>query len=100
MSYKQLADESGAEWNKVMYSVGQHLWDLVSYSHDHSWAMLSAIVVNQQHLRTGNMEPDTLKGFITAAHALGRKDVGPSDEAFLRHEQGRVFAWAHGRSDL
>jgi len=33
MSYKDLADASGAEWSKVHYSVGQHLWSLVEYAH-------------------------------------------------------------------
>ncbi len=50
---------------------------------------LKGDIQGQQHLQTG-----------TAARALGRKDVGPSSEVFLRHEQDQVFASAHGRSDL
>ena len=35
------------------------------------WPLLSAIVVNQQNVETGDMEPLTLKGFAEAARALG-----------------------------
>src|SRR5579883_988166 len=71
LSYKQLADASGADWNKVHYAMNWHLWELVEYAHRHGWPMLSAVVVNQKNLETGEMEPDTLKGFIGAAQELG-----------------------------
>jgi hypothetical protein len=29
VSYKELADASGADWNRVHYSIGGHLWSLV-----------------------------------------------------------------------
>ena len=35
------------------------------------WPLLSAIVVNQQNVATGDMEPTTLNGFVEAARALG-----------------------------
>jgi len=96
LSYKQLADASGAEWTKVHYSIGSHLWDLVEYAHQHGWPMLSAIVVNQKNLETGDMEPDTLKGFIGAAQALGFAVTDP--QAFLKEQQKRVFEWAQAQS--
>ncbi len=93
LSYKQLADESGADWGKVHYSIGGHLWDLVKYAHGKGWPMLSAIVVNQRNLPTGGMDPDTLRGFIEAAKLLGRS-ITVAHEQFLVEEQQRVFAWA------
>lgn len=92
LSYKELADASGLEWSKVRYAVNGHLGDLIDYAHGKGWPLLSAIVVNQQNVRTGDMEASTLKGFVGAARALG---YAVADEiAFLRDQQERVFAWA------
>lgn len=94
LSYKELADESGAEWSKVRYAVNGHLGDLIDYAHGKGWPLLSAIVVNQKNVASGDMEPTTLKGFIEAAKALG---YSVADEAkFLRDQQQRVFDWAAG----
>jgi hypothetical protein len=75
LSYKELADASGADWAKVHYAIGGHLWNLVEYAHRRGWPMLSAIVVNKPNVTTGQMEPETLKGFVegfvAAARALG-----------------------------
>jgi hypothetical protein len=95
LTYKQLADTGGAEWNKVHYALGGHLWKLVEYSHYKRWPMLSAIVVNQQHRATGDMEPETLKGFISAARLLGH--VVTDQNEFLRARQRAVFSWASTR---
>ena len=92
MSYKDLADASGADWSKVHYSIGEHLWSLVEYAHLKGWPMLSAIVVNKPNVATGSMEPETLKGFIAAAKELGFSIT--DQEAFLRDQQNRVFEWA------
>ena len=43
LSYKELADGSGAKWEKVHYSLGRHLWELVEYAHLNGWPMLSAV---------------------------------------------------------
>ncbi|WSH64900.1 hypothetical protein U8Q05_25775 [Rhizobium ruizarguesonis] len=93
LSYKQLADESGADWGKVHYAIGGHLWDLVKYAQGKGWPMLSAVVVNQRNLSTGEMDADTLKGFIEAAKALGRS-ITIAHKEFLEEEQQRVFEWA------
>lgn len=92
LSYKELADASGSDWSKVRYAVNTHLGDLIDYAHAKGWPLLSAIVVNQQNVGTGNMEPPTLKGFVEAARALGYAVA--DDEAFLREQQERVFVWA------
>jgi predicted component of type VI protein secretion system len=51
--------------------------------------MLSAVVVNKQHINSGDMEPDTLKGFIGAAQELGYK-IDDSNR-FLREQQEKCF---------
>jgi hypothetical protein len=91
ISYKDLADASGASWSKVHYEVGGHLWRLVEYAHRMGWPMLSAIVVNKPNIATGKMDPATLKGFVTAARALGHAVT--DEEGFLRKQQAAVFAW-------
>jgi hypothetical protein len=98
LSYKELADASGAVWMQVRYSIGQHLWDLVEYADRRGWPMLSAIVVNKPNVVTGEMEPETLRGFVGAARLLGHS---VSDEAqFLREQQKQVFAWAQAARDV
>jgi hypothetical protein len=94
VSYKELADASGADWNRVHHAIGSHLWLLVEYAHRKGWPMLSTIVVNKHNVGTGEMEPGTLKGFIAAARDL---QLSVTDErSFLREQQDQVFAWASG----
>jgi hypothetical protein len=92
LSYKELADASGVDWGQAHYAIGEHLWRLVEYSHLKHGVLLSAIVVNKPNKDTGQMEPGALKGFIGAARLLGYPIVG--EEAFLKEQQARVFAWA------
>ncbi|MBB4143121.1 hypothetical protein [Rhizobium rhizoryzae] len=92
LSYKQLADESGVEWLKVRYAANQHLGDLIEYAHRRGWPLLSAIIVNQQNLEDGHMEPSTLRGFYEAARSLGYAVA--DEKAFLKDQQQRVFEWA------
>ncbi len=92
LSYKKLADASGAEWSHVRYNIGPHLWALVEYAHRHGWPMLSAVVVNKTNLANGEMEPETPKGFISAARGLGLTVTDA--HAFLKDQQRLVFQWA------
>jgi hypothetical protein len=92
LSYKELADASGAVWAQVHYEVGPHLWRLVEYGHQKKLPMLSAIVVNKPNVCSGRMDPNTLKGFIGAARLLGYTVT--DEEAFLKEQQARVFASA------
>jgi hypothetical protein len=94
LSYKQLADESGAEWSKVRYKVFNHLGDLIEYAHHRRWPLISAIVVAQPDVETGRMDGETLRGFVAAARALGHSI--DNEEVFLRGQQEEVFAWAAG----
>jgi len=91
LSYKDLADASGADWGQVRYAIGEHLWRLVEYSHLKHRVLFSAIVVNKPNTATGEMEPGALKGFIGAARLLGYPVTDP--EGFLKEQQVRVFAW-------
>lgn len=92
LSYKDLADASGADWSKVHYQVGPHLLRLVEYAHVKGWPMLSAIVVNKANVESGKLDPGSLKGFVAAARALKYSVADP--DAFLKEQQERVFEWA------
>jgi hypothetical protein len=96
LSYKQLADASGADWNQVRFAMNGHLWNLVEYSHLRHGILFSAIVVNTPNSATGKMEPKTLKGFIAAARLLDYPIT--DEEAFLKEQQERVFVWAQKES--
>ncbi|HKM99862.1 MAG TPA: hypothetical protein VKG22_00735 [Stellaceae bacterium] len=95
LSYKELADASGADWVQVHYAIGEHLWKLVEYADRKGWPLLSSIVVNKPNVTTGKMEAETLKGFIAAARLLEKPIT--DEEGFLKEEQERVFAWAEGQ---
>ena len=96
LSYRELADANGADWSQVRYAIGGHLWKLAEYGHLKEQLLLSAIVVNKPNVETGKMEPDTLKGFIGAARELGYPIT--DEQAFLKEQQARVFAWARRES--
>ncbi|RWM07978.1 hypothetical protein [Mesorhizobium sp.] len=71
LSYKQIAEGSGVEWSKVRYAISGHLDDLLKYAHGKGWPMLTAIVVNQENLSTGRLEPQALAGFVKGAAIFG-----------------------------
>jgi hypothetical protein len=52
------------------YWIGGLLWDLVEHAHRRDWPLPSTIVVNKPNIGTGDMEPETLKGFFNAARQL------------------------------
>jgi hypothetical protein len=91
-SYGEIAELHGADWSKVRHAMPHHLWDVVRWAHSKGLPMLSAGVVNKQHVETGKMESETLKGFIGAAEQLGYTIDDPHD--FLRHQQDKCFAVA------
>ena len=92
ISYGEIAEANGLDWNAVRYPMNTHLWRLVEYAHSKGWPMLSAIIVNKQNVGTGEMEESTLKGFIEAAKELG---YAPADAtAFLKDQQEACFEWA------
>jgi len=70
ISYKELVDTSGADWNQVRFAMNGYLWNLVEYSHLRHGILFSAIVVNTPNVASGKMEAETLKGFVGAARLL------------------------------
>ena len=92
LSYGQLAEASRADWNQVRYAMGPHLDDLLEYCHRNGLPLLSAIVVNKPNLESGNLEPDSLKGFVAGARRLGIPVT--DNQLFLREQQEKVFSWA------
>jgi hypothetical protein len=92
LSYKDVADASGAKWNVIHHTIGKHLGGLVEYAHKKGWPLLSAIIVNKPNVEIGKMDPAALKGFIQAARELGYPVT--DEEAFLKEMQNRVFVWA------
>jgi hypothetical protein len=94
LSYGELAQASGADWNRVHYAVGPHLDSLIEYCHRNGLPLLSAIVVNKPNVLSGDLNQDSLKGFIAGARRVG---IPVTDEKyFLREQQEKVFNW--GRS--
>ena len=89
-SYGEIAELHGADWSKVRHKMPHHLWDVVRWAHSKGLPMLSAVVVNKQHIETGKMEPETLKGFISAAEQLGYMIEDP--QKFLCDQQEKCFA--------
>ena len=94
VSYGELAEANGATWDKVRYPMNAHLWALVEHAHHRGWPMLSAMVVNKDRRQTGDMDPETLKGFIAAAEALKHHISDPAE--FLREQQELCFQWGEG----
>lgn len=51
--------------------------------------MISAIVVNKEHLETGRMNEETLRGFAAAAEDLGIPFQDPAE--LLKQQQEAIF---------
>ncbi|MER8817191.1 hypothetical protein NKJ36_25070 [Mesorhizobium sp. M0142] len=92
LSYKQIAEGSGIEWSKAHRPISRHLDELLKYAYGKGWPMVTAIVVNQENLTTGRLEPPALKGFVKGAKMFGYAVT--DEEAFLKEQQERVFEWA------
>jgi hypothetical protein len=48
LSYGEIADAHGADWDHVRYPMNSHLWALVRHAHARRWPLLSAIIVNRK----------------------------------------------------
>ncbi|NRB34609.1 MAG: hypothetical protein HRU31_07630 [Rhodobacteraceae bacterium] len=94
LSYKDLADANDVDWTKPYRLIGGHLWDLVRWGYAKDLPMRSSIVVNKENLMTGEMAPDTLRGFIKAAEDLGyARDDLADPRAFLKDQQAKLFVY-------
>jgi len=95
-----VAEYSGLSWKTARRLMPKHLGNLCEYAHRMGWPLLSSIVVNKENLNTGELEPQSLSGFIKVVKELGY--TISDDRVFLKEQQHRVFDWgkvaAYGRS--
>ena len=97
IAYGDLAKACGLDWSKAYRQIGPMLGNVVEYGYHKGWPMLSAIVVNAEHVDSGSMEASALQGFIAAATNL-KLFTGGDERKFLREQQDAVFAWATSQS--
>jgi len=74
-----------------MNGASGHLDVLLDVCHARRLPLLTAICVNQQGLRTGELEPHSLDGFAKGARRLGYPVTDP--HAFLKERQRECFDW-------
>lgn len=97
VSYSQVAEANGRDWNDVRYPMNTHLWVLVDFARRAGWPMLSALIVNKANVETGDMDDATLKGFVAAARSLGH--ALNDDRGFLAAQQEGCMAWGKAPLD-
>ncbi len=93
VAYKALAVASGAEWSKVHWEMSNHLQQMLEYTFAKGWPPLSAIVVNAENVRTGEMKESARIGFLKGARDAGYSAGGDTDDD-IRKIQASVFEWA------
>ncbi|MER9843511.1 AAA family ATPase [Mesorhizobium australicum] len=92
VSYGEVAAASGVEWKKARRPLPLQLDQLVKISHERGWPLISAIVVNKDNLETGQLEGESLAGFLAAVRKIAVPVNNP--QAFLHDQQQAVFEWA------
>ncbi|WP_052214678.1 hypothetical protein [Belnapia sp. F-4-1] len=93
VSYGQIARASDVPWSMAVRSqMRPHLEGVCGRMLTEAGAMISAIVVNQDNLQTGALDPQSLSGFADCARRLGLGIV-EDREAFLREQQRLTFGW-------
>jgi hypothetical protein len=95
VSYGEVAEHSGLSWKVARRPMPRHLGNLCEFAHQKGWPLLSSIVVNKENLTTGELEPQSLAGFVKAARDLGY--LVTDERAFLRDQQRRTFEWGKRR---
>jgi len=95
VSYGEIAENSGVSWNVARRPMPRHLAHLCEYAHQKGWPLLSSIVVNKENVKTGELRPDSLEGFIKEARVLGY--LVTDKQAFLRDQQRKTFDWGTNR---
>lgn len=93
ISYGAIASASGIPWSmSVRSQMRPHLEAVCDKMLHQAGAMISAIVVNQTNLQSGNLDPQALSGFADCAKRLGFGIVD-NREAFLHEQQRLTFVW-------
>ena len=93
LAYTDVAFANGAEWTRVRRRMRDHLMGVCQAAMADGGPLVSSIVVNRRLIRTGDMEAETLAGFLAAACELGF--VWTDGRAFLRAQQEATFRWAN-----
>lgn len=100
ISYGDLAASNGMTWSKarpLMSGKHSHMDDLLAYCHSHEMPLLTSIVVGRDHLDSGEMDEDTIDGFVAGIRRLGVSVDEPV--AFLKQCQSECFEWAAKQPD-
>ena len=95
LSYGEVAEFSGVDWKAARRPMAKYLGEVCKFAHGKGWPLLSSIVVNKDHLNTGELELESLTGFIKVAKELGYR-VG-NERRFLDEHQRQVFDWGKRR---
>jgi hypothetical protein len=99
-TYGALAMASDVPWKKarhLMNGARGHLDRLLEICHARQLPLLTALCVNQESVKTGDLSEESLNGFINGAQRLGYPIT--DRKAFLRQCQNESFGWAERQSD-
>lgn len=97
ISYGELAQANDVDWKKARLPLPGHLDKLIQISAQRDWPIITAIVVNQEHLDKGTLEGSAADGFIKCARDNGYEVLDPED--FIKAQQQAVFNWAPSAPD-
>lgn len=93
-SYGELAKASGVDWSQARHQMNGpkgHLDTLLDVCQNKGLPLLTAICVNQENLKTGELGPDALSSFVDGARRLG---ISVSDaEEFHARCAYQCFEW-------
>jgi len=101
ISYGDLAASNGMTWSKarpLMSGKHSHMDDLLAYCHSHEMPLLTSIVVGRDHIDSGEMDEETIDGFVAGIRRLGVSVAEPVE--FLKQCQSECFEWAAKQPDV
>ena len=96
ISYGDLAKASGVDWSRARHQMNGshgHLDRLLELCHARGLPLLTAICVNQDRLKEGELGEEALAGFVAGAKRFG--SIVTDQRAF--HHQCKEECWRWGR---
>ena len=93
--YGEIAEASGAPWDKVSGRIEGHLRRLAVYARDRGWPVPSAMVIRET-VETGADRPQPLNGLLEVGKALGYPS--PETIPFLREQHEKLTTWARTKA--